>query len=210
MAWIIKCLEMTIVVIWRYMNKTELNWIEKLSKKHGNRSSQLEINCCILSMTIQPWFYNNIRRTSILRKYLNKKVSDSRHPLTRCRFTGTVRCGCMTVHGQQQGINVEMPAKPPDRRDVASPAKCTMETSGIMHRSKYGQTGQRTPTAVLTTETGMNSREQTRTDKMNLVLKECLCTDWRGDRENSTASELIFSLVSLEQPVAATLDQPFH
>ena len=30
-----KCLEMTIVVIWRYINKTELNWIELIKNAHS-------------------------------------------------------------------------------------------------------------------------------------------------------------------------------
>ena len=45
-AWIgpyyLKCLEMTIVVIWRYINKTELNWIEfkQTVVSHGSDAAE--------------------------------------------------------------------------------------------------------------------------------------------------------------------------
>ena len=49
-----KCLEMTIVVIWRYINKTELNWIEStgvivihLQRRSEWRQSRIKCNLAV-------------------------------------------------------------------------------------------------------------------------------------------------------------------
>jgi len=48
-----KCLEMTIVVIWRYMNKTELNWIDINGLLDGNQNTAI-----FFHYTVHYWKHN--------------------------------------------------------------------------------------------------------------------------------------------------------
>ena len=49
-----KCLEMTFVVIWRYINKTELNWIESIYQKYIQSTVEKKKNSLTISEGSMP------------------------------------------------------------------------------------------------------------------------------------------------------------